>query len=139
MFNLTKKICKPISVSGREQAVAGVIAEEIAPYVDSVTTDALGNLIAFKAGCAENKKKLMFAAHIDEIGFIVTYIEENGFIRFNTLGGINFASAAFTQVVFENGLRGVLVPKPVLGQTNSVRKNLSLISAQRTARKLDAR
>ena len=59
MFNLTKKICKPLSVSGREQAVCGVIAEEIAPYVDSVSTDALGNLIAFKAGNAENKKKLM--------------------------------------------------------------------------------
>ena len=115
MFNLTKKICKTLSVSGREQAVCGVIAEEIAPYVDSVSTDALGNLIAFKAGNAENKKKLMFAAHVDEIGFIVTYIEENGFIRFHTLGGINFVSAAFTQVVFENGVRGILVPEAGVG------------------------
>ena len=110
MFNLTKKILKPVSVSGREEAVVGVIAEEIAPYVDSLTTDAMGNLIAFKAGVGENKKKVMFAAHIDEIGFIVTYIEENGYIRFNTLGGINFTSASFTHVVFESGLRGVLVP-----------------------------
>ena len=110
MFNLTKKILKPVSVSGREEAVVGVIAEEIAPYVDSLRTDAMGNLIAFKAGTGENKKKVMFAAHIDEIGFIVTYIEENGYIRFNTLGGINFTSASFTYVVFENGLRGVLVP-----------------------------
>lgn len=110
MFNLTKKILKPVSVSGREEAVVGVIAEEIAPYVDSLHTDAMGNLIAFKAGVGENKKKVMFAAHIDEIGFIVTYIEENGYIRFNTLGGINFTSASFTHVVFESGLRGVLVP-----------------------------
>ncbi len=110
MFNLTKKILKPVSVSGREEAVVGVIAEEIAPYVDSLRTDAMGNLIAFKAGVGENKKKVMFAAHIDEIGFIVTYIEENGYIRFNTLGGINFTSASFTHVVFESGLRGVLVP-----------------------------
>lgn len=111
MFNLTKKILKPVSVSGRENAVVGVIAEEIAPYVDSMRTDAMGNLIAFKAGTAENKKKLMYAAHIDEIGFMVTYIEENGYLRFHTIGGINLTSAAFTHVVFENGLRGVLVPE----------------------------
>ncbi len=111
MFNLTKKMMKPVSVSGRENAVVGVIAEEIAPFVDSLRTDALGNLIAYKAGHGENKKKVMFAAHIDEIGFIVTYIEENGFLRFNTIGGINFMSAAFTHVVFENGMRGVLVPE----------------------------
>ncbi len=110
MFNLTKKILKPVSVSGREDAVTGVIAEEIAPYVDSLRTDAMGNLIAFKEGKGENKKKVMFAAHTDEIGFIVTFIEENGYIRFNTLGGINFTSAAFTHVVFESGLRGILVP-----------------------------
>lgn len=110
MFNLTKKILKPVSVSGREEAVVGVIAEEIAPYVDSLRTDAMGNLIAFKEGKGENKKKVMFAAHIDEIGFMVTFIEENGYIRFNTLGGINFTSASFTYVVFESGLRGVLVP-----------------------------
>ncbi len=111
MLNLIKKILKPVSVSGREQAVTGVIAEEIAPYVDSVRVDAMGNLIAYKAGVGENKKKLMFAAHTDEIGFMVTYIEENGYIRFNTIGGINFTSAAFTHVVFENGTRGVLVPE----------------------------
>lgn len=116
MFTLAKKIMKPVSVSGRESAVAGVIAEEIAPYVDSVRTDALGNLIAYKAGCGTDKKKLMFAAHIDEIGFIVTYIEENGFLRFNTIGGINFTSAAFTHVEFENGLRGVLVPETGSGE-----------------------
>lgn len=115
MFNLTKKIMKPVSVSGREQAVVGVIAEEIAPYVDWVKLDAMGNLIAFRAGTSEKKKKLMFAAHIDEIGFIVTYIEENGFLRFNTIGGINFASAAFTHVEFENGVRGVLVPETGVG------------------------
>ncbi len=111
MLNLIKKILKPVSVSGREQAVTGVIAEEIAPYVDSIRTDAMGNLIAYKAGVGENKKKVMFAAHTDEIGFMVTYIEENGYIRFNTIGGINFTSAAFTHVVFENGTRGVLVPE----------------------------
>ena len=110
-LKILKKLVAPVSVSGREDAVRGVIAEEIAKYADSVTVDALGNLVAFIEGKGENKKKLMYAAHIDEIGFMVTYIEENGFIRFAQIGGINYASAAFTQVVFENGVRGVLVPE----------------------------
>ena len=80
-LKILKKLVAPVSVSGREDAVRGVIAEEIAKYADSVTVDALGNLVAFIEGKGENKKKLMYAAHIDEIGFMVTYIEENGFIH----------------------------------------------------------
>ncbi len=97
-------------MSGHEHEVNGIIAEEISKYVDSVKIDALGNLIAFRAGISENKKKIMFAAHSDEIGFLVTFIEESGYIRFATVGGINLAAAAFSHVVFENGVRGVLVP-----------------------------
>lgn len=110
MIGLIKKITKPVSVSGHEHEVNGVIAEEISPYVDSVKIDALGNLIAHKKGSGDNAKKVMFAAHSDEIGFIVTFIEESGYIRFDKIGGINFAAAAFSHVVFENGVRGVLVP-----------------------------
>lgn len=111
MNNLIKKLIKPVAVSGREDSVVSVIAEEIGAYVDSMRIDALGNLIAYKAGKGESKKKLMFAAHIDEIGFMTTYIEENGYIRFAPVGGINFGAAAFTHVEFENGVRGVLVPE----------------------------
>lgn len=110
MINLIKKLIKPVCVPGNESEVAGVIAEEIAPYVTSCTTDNMGNLIAFIEGTGENKKKLMFAAHIDEIGFIVTHIEDNGYIRFSTLGGINMTAAAYSEVIFENGLCGILVP-----------------------------
>jgi Cellulase M and related proteins len=117
MINLIKKITKCPAISGRERAVAEVIKQEIAPYADDVFYDALGNLIAFKAGSlsAGERKKFMFAGHMDEIGFIATYIEDNGFVRFATIGGISFASAAFTHVVFENGVRGVLVPEDGVG------------------------
>jgi len=114
-INLIKKITKPLSVSGRESEVAGVICEEMIPLVDECRTDAMGNVIAVKYGCGENKKKLMYSAHIDEIGFIVTYIEDNGYVRFQTLGGINFYSAAYTVVVFENGTKGVIVPEAGAG------------------------
>lgn len=113
MLNLIKKITKCPAVSGREKAVAEVIRSEIEPFADKVYYDALGNLVAFKAGSLPDgeRKKFMFAGHMDEIGFIVTFIEDNGFVRFATVGGIGFSSAAYTHVIFENGVRGVLVPE----------------------------
>ncbi len=116
MLNLIKKINKPVGVPGGESAVAEIIAREIEPYVDSLSYDGMGSLIAYKAGVGEKRKKLMFAAHMDEIGFIVTHIEDDGFIRFQTMGGINMTAAAYQQVVFENGVIGVLVPDANAGE-----------------------
>ena len=111
MYQTLKELIKIHGVSGREGAVAAAIAEKIGPYVDEVSTDALGNLIALKKGSAKDKKKHMLCAHMDEIGFIVTYIEENGFLRIAPIGGIRFIPAAYVPVIFENGLRGVLAPE----------------------------
>ena len=111
MFTELKKIVMPIGVSGDESEVSSVIAAEIAPYVDKVYSDALGNLIAFKKGKGKKPKKLMFAAHMDEIGFMASYIDEKGFIRVSRLGGINYQAAAFSEVIFKNGTKGVLVPE----------------------------
>lgn len=111
MYQTLKELIKIHGVSGREGSVAAAIAEKIGPYVDEVSTDALGNLIALKKGRAKDKKKHMLCAHMDEIGFIVTYIEENGFLRIAPIGGIRFIPAAYVPVIFENGLRGVLAPE----------------------------
>ncbi|HOQ15072.1 MAG TPA: M42 family peptidase, partial [Bacillota bacterium] len=108
MFDLIKDIMKPLGVSGREGPVRDVIKEKIAPYVDEITIDALGNLIAHKKG-APGAKKLMFAAHMDEIGFFTTCIDDGGRIRYSNAGGIRFAETVYSHVVFENGVRGVLV------------------------------
>ncbi|MBE6562279.1 MAG: M42 family metallopeptidase [Ruminococcaceae bacterium] len=111
MYTVLKELIKCRCVSGRESAVCDVIEKYIAPHVDSVERDAMGNLIAFKKGSGKDPKKLMFAAHTDEIGFMVNFIEKSGLIRFATIGGINFTAAAYSEVVFENGTRGVLVPE----------------------------
>ena len=100
-----------MGVSGDEENISAVLAAEIAPYVDKVYNDALGNLIAFKKGKGKKPKKLMFAAHMDEIGFMASYIDEKGFIRVSRLGGINYQAAAFSEVIFKNGTKGVLVPE----------------------------
>ena len=97
-------------VSGDEGDVAAIIAKEIAPYVDEVYTDAMGSLIAHKKG-RKGAKKLMFASHMDEIGFMVNYITDEGYLRVSKMGGINFTAASFSHVVFKSGLRGVLVPE----------------------------
>ena len=110
MTELIKKLIKAPGISGREEGISKTIAEIVAPYVDEVYSDALGNLIAKKNGTGKDKKKLMFAAHMDEIGFIATFIEESGFVRFAPIGGINPVATAFSTVVFESGISGVIVP-----------------------------
>ena len=111
MYTTLKDIMCTPSVSGRENAVAAKIEKYITPYVDECYKDALGNLIAVKKGSGDDKKKIMLCAHMDEIGFLVTYIEESGYIRTAPVGGINYIAAAFGEVVSENGVRGVLVPE----------------------------
>ena len=106
LYNTLEKLCLATSVSGRESKVRDVISEMISPFVDSVSVDALGNLIALKKGNGE--RKIMLCAHMDEIGFIVNFIEDSGMIRVGTLGGIRFAAASFTPVVSEKGVRGAL-------------------------------
>ena len=103
-------MCTP-SISGREEAVSAKIRSYIEPLVDECYSDALGNLIAVKKGTGENKKKIMLCAHMDEIGFLVTFIEDSGYIRIAPVGGINFLAASFNEVVSENGVPGVLVPQ----------------------------
>ena len=111
MYTILKDIMCCPSVSGRENAVANKIKGYVEPLVDECYLDALGNLIALKKGTGENKKKIMLCAHMDEIGFLVTFIEESGYIRIAPVGGINFLAASFSEVVSENGTVGLLVPE----------------------------
>ncbi len=109
-YSLLKELCLCPSVSGRESGIRNKISERIAPFCDEQRVDKLGNLIAVKRGTGAGKK-LMLAAHMDEIGFMVTFIEDNGYLRIAPVGGVSFAAASHTQVVSESGVRGVLVPE----------------------------
>ncbi len=94
-------------ISGQEGQVAQVLAEAARPYVDEITTDVMGNLICHKKG---RGPKVMFAAHMDSIGFIVTHIEENGFLRVGKVGGVHPNDVCYIPVRFPNGTKGVVVP-----------------------------
>lgn len=105
VYELTKKICGTYGPSGREKTIAKVIENEIKDYVDEVYTDNLGNLIAHKKGTG---KKIMVSTHMDSIGLAITFIDDNGFLRFGPVGGIPKHDIVNLQVKFENGTRGVV-------------------------------
>ncbi len=93
--------------TGFEGACASLIEKEIAPYVDEIRRDVMGNLICVKHGKA-NGRKIMLSAHMDEIGFIVTGIEDDGFLRVMALGGIHFEQMLACHVTLKSGAQGVV-------------------------------
>lgn len=86
--DLLKKLSDIPGVSGDEKNVRAEIEKQIEKYCE-YNVDALGNLIAFKKGAKRPKNKVMFCAHMDEVGFIVTHIEDSGLLRFSCVGGID--------------------------------------------------
>ena len=93
--------------SGREDAVRETIAELARPYCDEMRTDALGNLICVRAG-KEGGRRVMVAAHMDHIGFVVLDADEHGFLRVHNAGGISKRASLNRHVVFANGVHGVV-------------------------------
>lgn len=94
--------------SGDEGGIREKLAELARPLADEISTDTMGNLIVRKLGSGP---RVMLCAHMDSIGFIVTHVEENGFLRVGRLGGISPKEAAYTPVRFASGVRGVIVPE----------------------------
>jgi endoglucanase len=105
---LTKRLTEVYGPSGHEQAIRDLIREEIKGLADEVRIDALGNLIARKKGAgATPRKKVMLAAHMDEIGVMVTHIDEKGFARFAQIGGVRPTTLVGQRCRFANGATGV--------------------------------
>ncbi|KAB3524943.1 M42 family metallopeptidase [Alkaliphilus serpentinus] len=108
-YSLNKELLTEIlsifSPSGNEGLIRHLIEEEIKDYVDEIHTDALGNLIARKKG---NGRKVMVAGHMDQIGMMITYIDDHGFLRFTNVGGLSPAVCYSQRVIFENGTIGVV-------------------------------
>ncbi|HSH34875.1 M42 family metallopeptidase [Schnuerera sp.] len=107
---LLKELVSIYGPSGNEKFIRDYIETEIKNYVDEIITDDLGNLIARKKG---NGNKIMIAAHMDQIGLMVTDIDDDGFLRFTNIGGISPYITLSQQVVFENGTIGVISAEPI--------------------------
>ncbi len=88
MVELLKKLTDARGVSGNETEIRNIIKEIASQHADNVTVDRMGNVIAYKRGQA-SKKKIMLCAHMDEVGFIISGISDNGMLKFKPIGGID--------------------------------------------------
>ena len=122
-LELLKQLCEIDGVSGGEEKVADWLKTHL-PEDCKVRTDALGNLICEKKGKQTPKNKLLFSAHMDEVGFIITYIEESGLLRFSSMGGIDTRVVVGKPVRLESGALGVVGAKPIHLQSASDRETV---------------
>ena len=101
---LLQQLSNAHGTSGNEESIYALIKKEITPYVDEILEDPMGNLIAVKHG---DDFKVMLAAHMDEIGLMVSYVDEKGFIRFVPIGGW-YAPTLYNQRVLIHGRNGTI-------------------------------
>lgn len=115
-ISLLKEICEIPGVPGYEQRIRKFVLKKVASYADETRVDNMGNIIALKkARKNPEKRKVMIAAHMDEIGFIITHIDDKGFLFFHTLGGFDPKTLTAQRVIVHGrkDLVGVMGSKPV--------------------------
>ena len=109
MLNLVKELCALPGVSSFEEEVRAFLMDRAAPFADDMRVDAMGNLIVFKKGKKSTGNKLMLCAHMDEVGLIIRSITEEGYLKFDAIGGINRRVLLGKQVeVGPNKVKGMI-------------------------------
>ena len=108
MNDLIRSLVEAYGPSGFEDAVRDLIRPVVEPLADDITVDAMGNLIVHKKTAAANPLKVMIAAHMDEIGVMVTHITDKGFLRFTNIGGVMPYTLMGGRVRFADGTIGVI-------------------------------
>jgi len=111
---LLSKTCETPGAPGFENKVRKLVISKIKNHVDSIEIDNMGNIIALKKGKSD-AKKVMIGAHMDEIGFIVTHVDPNGFIKFHPLGGFDPKTLTSQRVIIhgKKDIIGVMGSKPI--------------------------
>lgn len=128
LLGIVKSLFQLASPSGHEETIAKALKEYVMNYVDSIAEDAIGNLICTKYGKdSQTNKTIMFVAHMDEIGMMVTYIEESGYIRFTRIGGVDLMLLKGRNVKIIHGdkeILGVIGATPIHMRRNGNNKDL---------------
>ena len=143
MKELLKRLSLEFGPSGCEDRVREMIKQEISSYIDGyeVIEDGLGNLIVHVGGCGP---KLLVCAHMDEVGFMVTGILENGLLKVGSVGGIDPVCLSARRVISESGVKGSIISKPIHLLTSEERgqapklKNLSIDVGASTKKEAEA-
>ncbi|MCJ7703252.1 MAG: M42 family peptidase [Anaerolineales bacterium] len=113
-YRLLEQLCNASAVSGDEGAVRKIVKEQVEPHADEIRVDALGNVLVRRVGRGTDRLKVMVAAHMDEIGFMLTSDDGEGIFRFDTVGGIDSRQLAGKPVwVGADKIPGVIGAKPI--------------------------
>lgn len=111
---ILKELSETAGVSGNEGAVRRIIIDAIKDHVQNLRIDALGNVTALVRGTGENPLRVMIAAHMDEIGFMVTGIDSNGLLRFQNVGGVDARILPGLRVrIGADAIPGVIIWTPI--------------------------
>ncbi len=127
-IDLLAEICKTPGAPGFEEKVRKVVLREVESLCDSVEIDNMGNVYAFRKG--KSNKAAMVGAHMDEIGFMVTHIDDQGFLRFTTLGGFDPKTLTAQRVIVhgKDDVIGVMASKPIHVMTPDERNKVAKLS-----------
>jgi endoglucanase len=132
MLRYLKKYCDILGPSGMEDEIREAIIADIKDSGAEYETDPMGNLIVFKKGKNRRSKKVLFSAHTDEVGFMVKYIDEEGYLWFDAIGGVDRRVVSGRRVEFcESGINGVVASKAIHMQTPEERGKCEPISEMR--------
>lgn len=123
-FRTLARLCEAPGIPGREERVRALIRDALDGLVDEIRVDAMGNLVARKVG-PEGAPRVMVSAHMDEIGFVVRHVDENGFLRLHNLGGFDRRNL-FARHVAVHGRQ----ERPLIGVLNPAGKPLHVSSAE---------
>ncbi|GAB6098409.1 M42 family metallopeptidase [Halanaerocella petrolearia] len=120
---ILQRLSESVGVSGYEADLTREVGELMIDYVDQIKYDTLGNLIGYKAGTSNDELKIMLAAHVDEIGLMVTDIED-GFLRFTTVGGVDQRTLVGQEVLVHgrDTYQGIIGAKPPHVQSSQERR-----------------
>ena len=131
-IELVRELCLLFGPSGCEDEVSDFIKGQISDVCDSLSTDRLGNLIARVGSGESGRKKLMISAHMDEVGFMITAIDEDGYIRFDTVGGIDESVLSGKHVTLGdevNRVKGVIASKAIHHKKRSERLDITPVTS----------
>ena len=118
-----KELTQLRGISGCEDQVREYLLEKIQGHCDSYQVDNMGNLIVHKKGREAGSKKVLFSAHMDEVGFIITHVTKEGMLHFATVGGVTPAVTAGRPVLIgKDAVPGVIGTRPVHLITDEERK-----------------
>jgi putative aminopeptidase FrvX len=108
MIETIRKLVEAHGPSGHEEQVRALILDEVADLADETSVDALGSVIAWRRAPGSDARRVMLAAHMDEIGLMVTHVDEKGFLRFTNIGALYPSTLIGNRIRFADGLVGAI-------------------------------